>query len=130
MVAAMVPSPDGKSLMTTGWSYASWGEARPYSPRIYSPQISPPLTPSHPHAMFHVHPLCTPLADAHPHACSQLRREVGELQISVSELSLQMRQQDCAAHLLQLLRLLHLTTVATPTAPTLHTMPTLLYSTV
>ena len=29
MVAAMVPSPDGKSLMTTGWSYASWGEARP-----------------------------------------------------------------------------------------------------
>jgi hypothetical protein len=34
MVAAMVPSPDGKSLMTTGWSYASWGEARPYSPYI------------------------------------------------------------------------------------------------
>jgi hypothetical protein len=30
-VAAMVPSPDGKSLMTTGWSYASWGEARPHS---------------------------------------------------------------------------------------------------
>jgi hypothetical protein len=28
MVAAMVPSPDGKSLMTTGWSYASWGEVK------------------------------------------------------------------------------------------------------
>jgi hypothetical protein len=28
LVAAMVPSPDGKSLMIAGWNYASWGEVK------------------------------------------------------------------------------------------------------
>jgi len=39
-VAAMVPSPDGRSLMITGWSYASWGEARP-QPAAPSPAPTP-----------------------------------------------------------------------------------------
>ena len=45
MVAAMVPSPDGKSLMITGWSYASWGEARP-QPTARIPQPPQPRSPS------------------------------------------------------------------------------------
>jgi len=56
MVAAMVPSPDGKSLMTTGWSYASWGEARPQPA---------PLTPADAHA----HTVHSPLRKFLPHAC-------------------------------------------------------------
>ena len=55
---------------------------------------------------------------------------MGELQLSVSELSLQMRQQDRPAHSLHWLHLLHLQHLTTPTAPTLLTTPTLLYSTV
>ena len=55
-VAAMVPSPDGKSLMTTGWSYASWGEARPQPA---------PLTPADAHA----HTVHSPLRKFLPHAC-------------------------------------------------------------
>ena len=53
---------------------------------------------------------------------------MGELQLSVSELSLQMRQQDRPAHSLHWLHLLHLQHLTTPTAPTLLTTPTLLYS--
>ena len=48
MVAAMVPAPDGKSLMITGWSYASWGEAR--QPAVCSPQPSSPRP--HPCALY------------------------------------------------------------------------------